>query len=116
MQFHIIYLINFIESDDFNVAVLLSGYQMLVLYGIFFTFSIGSFTSLMDRSRFSLIIEIIKNSIGFIIVFYFQETLNIFQGVYLPKSAVILYLVISQFITIFYYFKFQKQEKVSLAL
>ena len=116
MQFHIIYLINFIESDDFNVAVLLSGYQMLVLYGIFFTFSIGSFTSLMDRSRFSLIIEIIKNSIGFIIVFYFQETLNIFQGVYLPKIAVVLYLVISQLITIFYYFKFQKQEKVSLAL
>ena len=116
MQFHIIYLINFIESDDFNVAVLLSGYQMLVLYGIFFTFSIGSFTSLMDRSRFSLIIEIIKNSIGFIILFYFQETLNIFQGVYLPKSAVVLYLLISQLITIFYYFKFQKQEKVSLAL
>ena len=116
MQFHIIYLINFIESDDFNVAVLLSGYQMLVLYGLFFTFSIGSFTSLMDRSRFSLIIEIIKNSIGFIIVFYFQETLNIFQGVYLPKSAVVLYLLISQLITIFYYFKFQKQEKVSLAL
>lgn len=116
MQFHIIYLINFIESDDFNVAVLLSGYQMLVLYGIFFTFSICSFTSLMDRSPFSLIIEIIKNSIGFIIVFYFQETLNIFQGVYLPKSAVVLYLVISQLITIFYYFKFQNQEKVSLAL
>ena len=116
MQFHIIYLLNFIESDDFNVAILLSGYQMLVLYGIFFTFSIGSFTSLMDRSRFSLIIEIIKNSIGFIIVFYFQETLNIFQGVYLPKSAVVIYLVISQSITIFYYFKFQKEKKFSLAL
>jgi hypothetical protein len=116
MQFHIIYLINFIESDDFNMAILLSGYQMLVLYGIFFTFSIGSFTSLMDRSRFSLIIEIIKNSIGFIIVFYFQETLNIFQGVYLPKSAVVIYLVISQLITIFYYFKFLKEKKVSLAL
>jgi len=70
----------------------------------------------MDRSRFSLIIEIIKNSIGFIIVFYFQETLNIFQGVYLPKSAVVIYLVISQSITIFYYFKFQKEKKVSLAL
>ena len=116
MQFHIIYLLNFIESDDFNVAILLSGYQMLVLYGIFFTFSIGSFTSLMDRSRFSLIIEIIKNSIGFIIVFYFQETLNIFQGVYLPKSAVVIYLVISQSITILYYFKFLKEKKVSLAL
>ena len=111
MQFHIIYLLNFIESDDFNVAILLSGYQMLVLYGIFFTFSIGSFTSLMDRSRFSLIIEIIKNSIGFIIVFYFQETLNIFQGVYLPKSAVVIYLVISQSITILYYFKFLKEKK-----
>ncbi len=116
MQFHIIYLINFIESDDFNVAVLLSGYQMLVLYGIFFTFSIGSFTSLMDRSRFSLIIEIIKNSIGFIIVFYFQETLNIFQGVYLPKSAVVLYLITSQLITILYYFKFLKEKKVTFAL
>jgi hypothetical protein len=116
MQFHIIYLINFIESDDFNVAVMLSGYQMLVLYGIFFTFSIGSFTSLMDRSRFSLIIEFIKNSMGFLIVLYFQETLNIFQGVYLPKIIVVLYLLISQLITIFYYFKFQKQEKVYLAL
>ena len=116
MQFHIIYLVNFIESDDFNVAVLLSGYQMLVLYGMFFTFSIGSFTSLMDRSEFSLIVEIIKNSIGFIIVFYFEETLNIFQGVSLPKSAVILYLIISQTVTIYFYFKFQKRKIASVAL
>ena len=116
MQFHIIYLINFIESDDFNIAVLLSGYQILVLYGIFFMFSIGSFTSLMDQSQFSLILEIIKNSIGFFIVFYFQDVLNIFQGIYLPKSAVILYLTISQVITIYYYFKFQKRKIIPVSL
>ena len=116
MQFHIIYLINFIESDDFNIAVLLSGYQMLVLYGIFFMFSIGSFTSLMDQSQFSLIVEIIKNLIGFVIILYFQEILNIFQGVYLPKSAVILYLMISQTITIYFFFKFQKRKIIPLKL
>ena len=116
MQFHIIYLINFIESDDFNVAVLLSGYQTLVLYGIFFMFSIGSFTSLMDQSQFSLTLEIIKNSIGFFIVFYFQDVLNIFQGIYLPKSVVILYLTISQAITIYFYFKFQKRKIIPLSL
>ena len=116
MQFHIIYLINFIENDDFKVTVLLSGYQMLVLYGIFFTFSIGSFTSLMDQSRFSLIIESIKNLIGFVIVLYFQETLNIFQGIYLPKSAVILYLMISQTISIYFYIKFQKRKIISASL
>ena len=116
MQFHLIYLLNFIEGDDFNVKMILSGYQMLILYGIFFTFSIGSFTSLMDQSRFSLIVESIKNSIGFIIVFYFQETLNIFQGIYLPKSVVVLYLIMSQIITIYYYFKFENKKKVSLAL
>ena len=116
MQFHIIYLINFIESEDFNVAVLLNGYQMLVLYGIFFMFSIGSFTSLMDRSQFSLILEIIKNSIGFFIIFYFQEVLNVFQGIYLPKSVVILYLIISQAITIFFFFKFQKRKIMPISL
>ena len=116
MQFHIIYLIKFIESDDFNVAILLSGYQMLVLYGIFFMFSIASFTSLMDQSQFSLIIEIIKNLIGIIIVLYFQEILNIFQGVYLPKSAVILYLMISQTINIYFFFKFHKRKIIPLRL
>ena len=116
MQFHIIYLLNFIESDGFNVAVLLSGYQMLVIYGIFFMFSIGSFTSLMDQSQFSLIVEIIKNLIGFVIVLYFQEILSIFQGVYLPKSAVILYLIISQTVTIYFFFKFQKRKIVPLRL
>jgi hypothetical protein len=116
MQFHIIYLINFIESDDFNVAVLLSGYQMLVLYGIFFMFSIGSFTSLMDRTPFSLILEITKNSIGFVIIFYFQEVLNVFQGIYLPKSVVILYLIISQAITIYFFFKFQKRKVMPIRL
>jgi len=63
-----------------------------------------------------LIVEIIKNSIGFIIVFYFEETLNIFQGVSLPKSAVILYLIISQTVTIYFYFKFQKRKIASVAL
>jgi sterol desaturase/sphingolipid hydroxylase (fatty acid hydroxylase superfamily) len=116
MQFHIIYLINFIKSDAFNVAVLLSGYQMLVLYGIFFMFSIGSFTSLMDRSKFSLILEITKNSIGFFIIFYFQEVLNVFQGIYLPKIVVILYLIISQAITIFFFFKFQKRKIMPISL
>ena len=33
--------LNFIESDDFNVAILLSGYQMLVLYGIFSLFPLA---------------------------------------------------------------------------
>jgi phosphate starvation-inducible membrane PsiE len=70
----------------------------------------------MDRSEFSLIVEIIKNSIGFIIVFYFEETLNIFQGVSLPKSTVILYLIISQTVTIYFYFKFQKRKIASVAL
>jgi hypothetical protein len=113
MQFHIIYLINILGEGEVNIDGILSGYQILIFYGLFFTISIWSFTLLMDQSKFALVLELVKNYIGFTIIFYFPEALNVYQGINIPYLFVVYYLIISQFITIYFYFKIKKDEKIT---
>ena len=113
MQFHIIYLINILGEGEVNIGGIFSGYQILIIYGLFFTLSIWSFTLLMDQSRFALVLELVKNYIGFTIIFYFPEALNVYQGINIPYLFVVYYLIISQFITIYFYFKIKKDEKIT---
>ena len=111
MQFHIIYLINILGEGEVNIDEVFSGYQILIFYGLFFTFSIWSFTSLMDQSSHALLLEILKNLMGFMIIFSFPEALKIYSGVSIPKMIIICYLIISQLVTIAFYFKIKKDEK-----
>jgi hypothetical protein len=113
MQFHIIYLINILGEGEVNIDGIFSGYQILIFYGLFFTLSIWSFTLLMDQSRYALVLELIKNLIGFTIIFYFPEALNIYQGINIPYLFVVYYLIISQLITIYFFFKIKKEEKIA---
>lgn len=111
MQFHIIYLINILGEGEVNIDDVFSGYQILIFYGLFFTFSIWSFTLLMDQSSHAVLLEILKNLMGFMIIFSFPEALNIYSGVNIPKMIIICYLIISQLVTIAFYFKIKKDEK-----
>jgi hypothetical protein len=59
------------------------------------------------------VLELIKNLIGFTIIFYFPEALNIYQGINIPYLFVVYYLIISQLITIYFFFKIKKEEKIA---
>ena len=116
MQFHVIYLLNFLGDTEFDLFRLFNGYQVLITYGVFFVISVWSFTSLMDRSLHFLIAETFKNIIGFSLIIFFPEVLNIYKGINIPILIPTLYLSISQIISMYYFTKFFKERKVSLNL
>lgn len=120
MQFHLIYLISFLLKDsiDANVTTLMifQKYDILIFYGIFFFLSTWSYTSLMDRSKFSVVTEIIKTIFGLFLVYQYPLVINIYDGINLPENGIYAYLSISLTISIIYYFLFQKEEEEELSL
>lgn len=116
IQFHVIYLLGFISASEFEFESIFTGYQVLIIYGLFFVISIGSFTSLMDNSFYALYIETFKNFIGFLLLLYYPEILNVYKGIDIPIIFAISYLILSQTVTIFYVFKFYRKSKLSLSL
>ena len=65
----------------------------------------------MDRSKFSVVTEIIKTIFGFFIVHKYPLVLNIYDGINLLENGIYAYLGISLTISIIYYFLFTKEEK-----
>jgi hypothetical protein len=116
MQFHFIYLLSFLGNTEFDLFQLFNGYQLLIIYGIFFIASVWSFTSLMDRSLHFLIAEIFKNIIGLGLIIFYPEVLNIYNGIDIPVEIPILYLSISQIVSILYFMRFLRERKVSVVL
>ena len=106
MQFHLIYLMSHMEIDinfsSLTIFEILSQYQLFLLYGLFFMTSVWSYTSLMDRSRFSLFMEIIKSVIGTFIIVNFSEVLSIYDGVFISKYIIVFYFIISILISGFF--------------
>ena len=115
MQFHFIYLISFLlkDSTDTNITptIIFQQYELLIFYGLFFFLSIWSYTSLMDRSRFSIVVELIKTTIGLFLVYKYPIVLNIYDGISLPENGIYAYLIISLLISCFYQFVFTKEKK-----
>ena len=106
MQFHLIYLLSHMEIDinfsSLSIFEIVSQYQLFLLYGLFFMTSVWSYTSLMDRSKFSLYMEIIKSIIGTFIIVNFSEVLSIYDGVFVSEYIIFFYFIISLLINSYY--------------
>jgi len=114
MQFHLIHLISHLHID-FNFSYLsireiIMQYQLFLCYGLFFLLSVWSYTSLMDRSAFSFIMEILKTITGIFIVFNYPEALSIYEGVYLSSDIIYGYFITSISINFYYQFIFFKEK------
>jgi len=116
MQFHIIYLISYFDISLYSTYGIFSAFEILMLYGLFFVSSIAAFTSLMDNSFHSLITETLKNIIGFSLLIYFPEVLNIYRDIEIPFILPVVYLILSQSITVYFIIKFSKDKKLSFSL
>ena len=115
MQFHFIYLISYLLKDstetNINPIIIFQQYEVLIFYGLFFFLSIWSYTTLMDRSRFSIVVELIKTTVGLFLVYKYPVVLNIYEGISLPENGIYAYLIISLSISCFYQFVFTKEKK-----
>jgi len=116
MQFHIIYLISYFDISLHSTYGIFSAVEILMLYGLFFVSSIAAFTSLMDNSFHSLITETLKNLIGFSLLIYFPEVLNIYRDIEIPFILPVVYLILSQSITVYFTIKFSKDKKLTFSL
>jgi sterol desaturase/sphingolipid hydroxylase (fatty acid hydroxylase superfamily) len=118
MQFHLIYLISYLNVNlDFNsssIIEVLIQFKLIFLYGLFFILSVWAYTSLMDRAKFSIIMEISKSIIGFLMVVNFPDLMHISEGIIIPKYGIYSYLIISIIINLYYLLFFNNEKKVSL--
>ena len=115
MQFHLIYLMSYMEIDinfsSLSIFEIVSQYQLFLLYGLFFMTSVWSYTSLMDRSKFSLYMEIIKSIIGTFIIVNFSNVLNIYDGIFISKYVIFFYFIISLLINSYYQLIVNNKQK-----
>ncbi|MFL2585470.1 MAG: sterol desaturase family protein [Parvicellaceae bacterium] len=115
MQFHLIYLMSYMEIDinfsSLSIFEIVSQYQLFLLYGLFFMTSVWSYTSLMDRSKFSLYMEIIKSIIGTFIIVNFSEVLSIYDGVFVSEYIIFFYFIISLLINSYYQLIVNNKQK-----
>ena len=119
MQFHLIYIIGYIghdfSYDQASFIDIINGYQIFILYGLFFILSVWSLTSLMDRSPMMYLpIEIIKFFVGVYLISSQPEILSIYENIYIPKLIIMIYLGISLLISVYY--SFLSKEKPELGL
>ena len=116
MQFHLIYLLGYIGKDlaydQAGFLDIVAGYQPLILYGLFFIFSIWSFTSLMDGSFImSFPMEILKIGIGLFLIYTYPDVMSVYENVEIPEIYVLAYLGISLIMTLV--FSIKKKNRIS---
>ena len=115
MQFHLIYLISYLNIDlNFSylaVSEIVMQYQLFLCYGLFFLLSVWSYTSLMDRSSFSTLMEILKTITAVFILQKYPEVLSVYKGVYISSNIIYGYFILSLFINFYYQLIFLKERK-----
>ncbi|MGH2647999.1 MAG: sterol desaturase family protein [Ginsengibacter sp.] len=92
-----------------NIALI--GSPGIFLYGLFIFLSVYSFTELMDRKRFALLWEILKNILGFYIIYKTGGWFSHSPQVARMNIPILLWLLLSTFITAWFVFIEFKQGK-----
>ena len=95
-----------------NIASI--GSPGIFVYGLFIFLGVYSFTELMDRKRFALLWEIIKDTLGFYIIYKIGGWFSTSPSVARMNIPILLWLFLSTFITAWFVFIEFKQEKKKL--
>ncbi|WP_046745305.1 sterol desaturase family protein [Kordia zhangzhouensis] len=96
---------------NFGNVLKTGGYSMLLLYGAIVFISIYSYTSLMDRYKYTLIFETIKVVLALFVIFYFKDWYGINSYFQYGSIAMAIYFVMSFLATI--YFSYIEKMEVS---
>ena len=95
-----------------NIASI--GTPGIFVYGLFIFLSVYSFTELMDRKRFALLWETIKNILGFYIIYKIGGWFSATPSVARMNIPILSWLFLSTLITGWFVFIEFKQEKKKL--
>jgi hypothetical protein len=98
-----------------NIAKL--GMPNMFVYGGFIYLTVFAYTELMDRNRYAIIWEIIKNIIGFALIYQMGDWFGSSSQYSWSTAIMMVYFVLSTIITA-YFVKFEiseEIEKVTLA-
>ncbi len=86
----------------------------IFVYGLFIFLSAYSFTELMDRHRFAFFWEIIKNALGFFVIYKMGGWFSSSPSVSRFNIPIVSWLLLSTFITAwFVLIEFKQEKKVS---
>jgi sterol desaturase/sphingolipid hydroxylase (fatty acid hydroxylase superfamily) len=74
----------------------------ILLYGLFIFIAIYAYTELMDKNRYALVWELIKNMLGMSIIWAFNDWFGISALHPLALPCIIAYFVVSTLITLYF--------------
>jgi sterol desaturase/sphingolipid hydroxylase (fatty acid hydroxylase superfamily) len=74
----------------------------ILLYGLFIFIAIYAYTELMDKNRYALVWELIKNMLGMSIIWAFNDWFGINTLYPLALPCIIAYFVVSTLITLYF--------------
>ena len=92
-----------------NIATI--GSPGIFVYGLFIFLSVYSFTELMDRNRFAFLWDMIKNVLGFFVIYKMGGWFSTSPSVALFNIPILSWLLLSTFITAWFVFIQFKQSK-----
>jgi len=94
-----------------NIAKI--GMPNFFIYGGFIYLLVFSYTELMDRNRFAILWEIIKNILGFALIYSMGDWFGNSQLYTWATSAMMIYFVLSTIITAYFvWFEIRKDKPV----
>ncbi|MEO5781868.1 MAG: hypothetical protein ABIQ07_01275, partial [Ginsengibacter sp.] len=100
-----------------NIATInkLNGYY-IYLYGGFVFLSVYAFTELMDRSRYAIFWEGIKNLFGILVIYRLGDWFGISTHVSWINYVLVVYFILSTVITAWFVLQHKKEDELTLAV
>jgi alkylglycerol monooxygenase len=91
------------------------GDSYIYLYGLFIFLSVYAYTDLMDRSRYAIIWESIKNVSGVAIVFYMGDWFGSSEWHFALSYYLMIYFFVATIITALFVYRHWKEDRIALA-
>lgn len=97
-----------------NIAII--GSPAIFVYGLFIFLSVYSFTELMDRNKFALVWEVLKNVTGFAIIYKMGGWFLSSPDVTWMNIPILAWFILSTLITSWFVFiEFKSEQKIFIA-
>ena len=100
--------ISIISLIFFNYAAEI-GYQILIYFGGFMYLSIASMTLLMDKHWSAIYVEMIKNIIAVVAVFFYRDWFMLHSSLVMGPALIATYHILCMFMTGYYYNIFRSE-------
>ena len=88
----------------------------IYLYGVFVFLAVYSFTDLMDRNRYAIVWEILKNAFGIAIIYRQSDWFGASTLLWWINYALIVYFILSSAVCGWFVYKHYKEDYQQLSI